>query len=223
MGRSRSALQESNRSPSTSAAAMQTAVDGTKRPPLREEDPSGEYFRAERRRGASPARHEPQSKRERRRGASPARHEPQSKRERGGEPCETQTAVEGAREREPGALRLRPQRCKSQSMERSGLRSGRKIPRGSTSALSGGGGRALRDTHRSRSVSGGEGRALRDTSRSRSGSGGASPARHKLQSKALGNASPEPFDFGRNDANRSRWNEAASAQGGRSLGGVLPR
>src|SRR3972149_367608 len=102
MGRSRSALQESNRSPPTSAAAMQTAVDGTKRPPLREEDPSGEYFRAERRRGAS-------------------------------------------------------------------------------------------------------------------------PARHKLQSKALWNASPEPFDFGRNDANRSRWNEAASAQGGRSLGGILPR
>src|SRR3989337_2755709 len=126
MGRSRRALQESNRSPSTSAAAMQTAVDGTKRPPLREEDPSGEYFRAERRRGASPARHEPQSKRERRRGASPARHEPQSKRERWR---------------------------------------------------------------------------------------GASPARHKLQSKALWNASPEPFDFGRNDANRSRWNEAASAQG----------
>src|SRR3989304_459485 len=56
------------RSPSTSAATMQIAVDGTKRPPLREEDPSGEYFRAERRRGASPARHEPQSKRERRRG-----------------------------------------------------------------------------------------------------------------------------------------------------------
>jgi len=101
MSRSRRRHGTRARSPSTSAAAMQIAVDGTKRPPLREEDPSGKYFRAERRRGASPARHEPQSKRERRRAADPARHEPQSKRERSRRARDDIEARHGTRARSP--------------------------------------------------------------------------------------------------------------------------